>query len=310
MPGVFLSNPDVRGALIPTTDGFVAADIDGGPPIVFIVFDELPLNSLLDENDEIDRGRYPNFAALGEHAYWFRNASTVSSQTPWAIPAIVTGRYPFERGAVPTRRYYPDSLFTLLSGHYDITVFGYFSPDVSPGAIANMTPAVQRETVGTLSADVGIVWLHIVLPERLAASLPPVVGDWIGLARARQFRGSGDTVERDKRGTEFDRFLDVMVGGAGPRLYFLHSMLPHMPFEYVPSGLRYGAPDYQGSEVNGKQLFEAASATFADVIYQRHLLQVGFVDHLIGTLLDRLRELRIYDEAHCDRDLRPWGQLP
>ena len=151
--------------------------------------------------------------------------------------------------------------------------------------------------MGALSADIGIVWLHIVLPEQLAALLPPIVGDWIGIARARQLRASGDTVERNERGAEFDRFLDVMVDGAGPRLYFLHSMLPHMPFEYVPSGLRYRAPDYEGSEVNGERLFEAASATFADVIYQRHLLQVGFVDHLIGKLLDRLRELRIYDEA-------------
>ena len=296
VPGVFLSNPDVRGALIQTTDGFVAADIDDAPPIVFIVFDEFPLNSLLDENYEIDRGRYPNFAALGEHAYWFRNASTVSSQTTWAIPAIVTGRYPFERGAVPTRRYYPDSLFTLLSARYDITVFGRFL-QLCPLAHCQYDLAVQGETVGALSADVGLVWLHIVLPKWLAASLPPIVGDWIGLARARQFRVSGDTVESNERGAEFDRFLDVMVGGEGPRLYFLHSMLPHMPFEYVPSGLRYRAPDYQGREVNGKRLFEAASATFADVIHQRHLLQVGFVDHLIGRLLDRLRELRIYDEA-------------
>ena len=126
VPAVFLSNPDVRGALVPTTESVVTVDIGNAPPIVFVVFDEFPLNSLLDENYEIGRGRYPNFAALSEQAHWFRNASTVSSQTTWAVPAIVTGQIPLERGAVPTRRYYPDNLFTLLSARYDITVFGRF----------------------------------------------------------------------------------------------------------------------------------------------------------------------------------------
>ena len=151
--------------------------------------------------------------------------------------------------------------------------------------------------MSALGADVGLVWLHIVLPEQLAASLPPIVGDWIGLARARQFRTSGGTFDPNERGAEFHRFLDSMVAGVGPRLYFLHSMLPHMPFEYVLSGDRYLAPDYQGREVNGARLFEASSATFADVTHQRHLLQVGFVDSLVGKLLGRLRELGIYDEA-------------
>ena len=60
---------------------------------------------------------------------------------------------------------------------------------------------------------------------------------------------------------------------------------------------RYAAPDYQGTLEQGERLFERASAGFADAVHQRHLLQVGFVDQLLGRLLDRLKEQRIYDEA-------------
>jgi hypothetical protein len=73
-------------------------------------------------------------------------------------------------------------------------------------------------------------------------------------------------------------------------------MLPHMQFEYVPSGRRYRAPDYQTRNVGGRPLFEAASAAYADMLAQRHLAQVGFVDRLLGTLVSRLHEVGAYDK--------------
>ena len=70
-----------------------------------------------------------------------------------------------------------------------------------------------------------------------------------------------------------------------------------MPFEYVPTGSRYRAPDHQGQDVNGKRLFEAADRGFVDAVHQRHLLQVGLVDRLVGRLMDRLRDQDMYDDA-------------
>ena len=113
VPALFLFNPDVRGAVIKADDSFTRARIGDAPPIVFVVFDEFPVNSLLDNHHEIDRVHYPNFARLADHAGWYRNASTVSSMTTWAVPAIVAGQYPTEPNAVPTRRYFPNNLFTM-----------------------------------------------------------------------------------------------------------------------------------------------------------------------------------------------------
>lgn len=65
----------------------------------------------------------------------------------------------------------------------------------------------------------------------------------------------------------------------------------------MPSERRYDAPDYQGRDENGVGLFQRVSAAYADALHQRHLLQVGFVDSLVGRLVARLRELGIYDQA-------------
>ena len=289
VPAFFLLDQGIRGAVVPTDRPFAAAEIDRAPPIVFIVFDEFPLNSLLNEDREIDSGRYPHFSALAADAYWFRNAVTVSSNTVWSVPAIASGRYPTEPGAVPTRRYYPNNVFTMLSGQYEITVFGRFL-QLCPPAECAYDLEVPSETLSALISDLGIVWLHIVLPEVMTEKLPTIVGDWRGFAKNR-FR------QRGERSAEFDRFLATIGESKESRFYFLHTMHPHMPFTYVPSGRRYAAPDYQGTLEQGESLFERASAGFADAVHQRHLLQVGFVDQLLGRLLDRLKEQRIYDEA-------------
>ena len=295
VPVWFLVNDAVRDALVPTAERFRTVEFGEAPPVVFVVFDELPLNSLLDENYEIDAGRYPNFSALAAQSYWFRNTTTVSAETMWAVPAIVSGIYPFERGAVPTRRYYPNNLFTVLSERYEMTVFGRFL-QLCPPSTCTHDLAVPDETVGRLVADSAVVLAHILLPEPLSRYLPTIVGDWVGFARARG-RAFDENVEPNQRDAEFERFLTAIEKGRDGRLYFLHTLLPHMPFEYVPSGRRYRAPDLQGRLVGGKRLFEATDRGFVDALHQRHLLQVGFVDRLIGRLMDRLGEQEVYDDT-------------
>ena len=90
-----------------------------------------------------------------------------------------------------------------------------------------------------------------------------------------------------------------MKGGPGPSLDFTHSLLPHVPWQYVPSGRRYRARAWQ--PVPGL-LPPSGTAPFredflVEQAYQRHLLQLGFTDRLLGRLLDRLRTERRFDRA-------------
>lgn len=291
VPAFFVLNENVWTAVVPSTERFGAPAIDSAPNIVFIVFDEFPLNSLLDENYRIDDVRFPNFAALADDAYWFRNASTVSSQTMWAVPAIVTGIYPVEIGAVPTRRYYPNNLFTLLSDRYEATLFGRFL-QLCPVDKCAYDLETSGESLGALIADLSIVYLHVITPTAMSDRLPPIVGDWRGFATRRLFRDDGGRRVANDRSSEFERFLGTMGPDNDGHLYFLHSLLPHAPFNYTPSGRRYHAP---GTQTSG--LFLEQTQAFANYVHKRHLLQVGFVDLLIGKLIGRLEELGIYDST-------------
>ena len=295
VPALFFGSRDVGDSLIRSAASHPAPVLAATPPIVLVVFDEFPLLSLLQADGTIDAARYPHLAALSREATWFREATAVSSQTVWAVPAIASGRYPVELNAVPTLRYYPDNLFTLLAGRYEMFVFGRFLQLCPP-------EACHRDLEGPgdgplpLLADLAVVWLHIVAPGPLAERLPPVVGDWMGFARAGLWRDDGRRRVRNDRGDEFARFLAAMDARPA-RLYFLHSLLPHMPFEYVPSGRRYVGPDFQGRVERGAGLFLRVDRAYADAAQQRHLLQVGFVDTLVGRLVAHLRGLGVYDRT-------------
>ena len=101
--------------------GNEAAAPERFPDIVMIVLDELPTSLLLDESGAIDDARYPALAEFADDATWYRNYTTVSSQTVKAIPAILSGQMPVaEDLGVWTQR--PDTLFRLLGGTYHLTV--------------------------------------------------------------------------------------------------------------------------------------------------------------------------------------------
>ena len=139
--------------------------------------------------------------------------------------------------------------------------------------------------------------MHIISPETVAAQLPPILGDWRDFATRRLFRNEEGERRTNDRISEFDRFLETITPDSQGHLYFLHTLTPHMPFEYVPSGHRYSAPDYQAHREEGERLFSKSDPWLPLVLQQRHLLQVGFVDRFVGRLVDRLKTQGIYDDA-------------
>lgn len=292
VPPLFLLNPGVRQSFLASESAAAVETVERTPPIVFVVFDELPLNSLLDGAGNIDAERYPHIGALAREAYWFPNASTVAYTTTYAVPAIVSGRYAKTDKAVPTLRYYPVNVFTALARHYNIFASMRFQ-QLCPPRACQQNAAIARDSVVSLLSDLSLVWLHIVLPQRLTEELPPVVGEWAEFGRAPEVPA---TRTRGGRGAVFAEFVSA-IDAQPARLHFIHLVLPHMPLEYVPSGRRYRGPDYQTTMYRGRGLFEGVSAAYADTLHQRHLAQVGFADHLIGDLIARLRKAGAYDKA-------------
>jgi hypothetical protein len=86
---------------------------EGRPPVVILVLDEFPSDTLIGPDGRIDAARYPNFAALAATSTWFRNGQTVYDSTFKAVPAILDGRLP-KRGTAPDVRSHQPSIYHLL----------------------------------------------------------------------------------------------------------------------------------------------------------------------------------------------------
>ena len=72
------------------------------------------------------------------------------------------------------------------------------------------------------------------------------------------------------------------------------SSCPHVPWRYLPSGLQYETPDHDPGKVDDEWIDQAWPPELGR---QRHLLQLRYVDRLVGDLLDRLRATDTFDDT-------------
>ncbi len=74
----------------------------------------------------------------------------------------------------------------------------------------------------------------------------------------------------------------------------IHAELPHAPWQYMPSGLRYSRAIL--GRVPGSETW-LDSPGYPIQALQRLTLQLEYTDRLVGKLIDRLRRLGLYDKA-------------
>ena len=298
VPAAFLLQPAIAALATAPRDAappLAGIAFDDPPPVVFVVFDQLPLISLLDGEGRIDRGLYPSFAALADESTWFRNASAVAAFTNRALPAILTGNYP-AAGALPTANDHPANLFTLLGSGYRLHVHEPLT-ELCPAALCPPDrPGAGAWLAGVLS-DLAVVYLQAVLPDGLAAELPPVTQSWRDFTAGPTMLSRWALLRRQDRRTPADRFIASITPAAGdvrPPLHFLHVLLPHEPWIYLPTGQRHSLHPHVVGGIGGRWRDDNWAVTLE---YQRHLLQVQYVDTLLGELLARLRATGLYDDA-------------
>jgi hypothetical protein len=94
------------------------------------------------------------------------------------------------------------------------------------------------------------------------------------------------------RPERFRTWLRSVRSGGRPALFFKHVLLPHGPWRYLPDGRQYTRRD---PIPNWGHAF--SSRWVATQKYQRHLLQVGFSDHLLGELIAKLKREGLYEKA-------------
>ena len=297
-PALFVFGSPVKEVIFPPEAAKKAFPAVGGSaPIVMVVFDELPLTSLLDENGQVDSGLYPHFAELAGGSYWFRNATTVSAFTAHAIPPIVTGKFPQHN--LPTAANYPENLFTLLGDSHDLTVIES-QTQLCPDTLCTDRVA-ERSIAGRMHSllwDVSAIYLALIVPSDMSDRLPDVTRTWGDFKPRKIDREAVETSDPNSsirdRVRLFRLFLDSLSPSDQSNLYFLHVNLPHWPWEYLPSGKTYGGGTVRGMAGDVWRDDEEWALIQA---FQRHLLQVGYTDKLLGELMAKLKSVGLYDTS-------------
>jgi hypothetical protein len=271
VPLVFLFTSPAADALGGATSATLA-DVHSTRPhrVVLVVFDELPVMSLLDGTGHVDAGLYPNFAALEHTSTWYRNETTVAGFTSAAVPAILTGRYPVGTiTTLPVLDRYPQNVFTLL-GHAG-TVNGH---EATTGLCPDQLCVGRSGGIRDLVDATGALWREYASPHRSVATT-------VDFDSARKSVDVGRAFVRSLRPT------------TGMHLDVAHLELPHNPWERLPSLQRYDVPANPPDESYAVNPAGPGLAT-ARI---RHLLQTQAADTMLGLVLHRLRAIRVLDDA-------------
>lgn len=295
-PVIFLLHPSMS-MFVRSDDrsARAAADFTGpAPPIVFLIFDQLPVTSLMDGRGQIDRDRYPGFAALADHATWYRNATTVADFTGWAVPPILSGQMPSPT-RVPTTRSYPSNLFTWLGGRYRFEVQEPIT-QLCPERLCSGSHPPLPARMASMTLDSSVVYLTVALPAGLRTFLPPLTENWKDFINDQRWQRRWVAVSKeDRRQVPRDLIASISRDDPQPTLYYAHTLLPHEPYIYLRSGQEFtNIPRMIGMNQVGRWTSDPWPATLG---YQRHLQQIEYVDAIVAAVTDRLKAEGLYDEA-------------
>jgi Sulfatase len=296
----FLLNSEVRSLVFPSDVHAAVARVHASTPMVFLMWDEFPTISLMKANEQIDARRFPNFARLARTANWYRNMTAVSPTTTYSVPAALSGVYP-KRGKLPLFQNYPDNLFTLLGHRYKLNVTET-QTRLCPSRLCRGKGQGTEARLSSLYSDARIVYEHLIAPPALEDELPPIDESWgdFGSDTGTQLTESLPKVNLHTfyigRLQDFKNFLTSLhkPSGGAPTLNYLHVLMPHGPWLYFPDGrLRALAQPRAPGRKGDRWIYEP----LAEQAWQRHLLQVGFTDVLLGRLIKRLHETGLWKKA-------------
>ncbi len=280
-----------------------AADFGARPddvPVVLVVLDELPLSSLLNEDLQLDPEKFPNVARLASVSTWYRNAAAVSADTTRAVPAVLASSTPDE-ALLPIAADHPTSIFTLGAATH-VAHSREAVTALCPRRVCGDRADQQTAAGADIWGDTSIVFRHLVLPRAMRENLPRIDRAWGGFA-----------LEGDSDGDDAGLDEGVLAGGRwspsgeaaaardwaeslpdeDPVMGVLHLLLPHAPWQSVPSGRFTGAGPRLG-DATGRWLPDDGVRRHG---LQRHLLQMGATDRLLGEVFDALEASGRWDDA-------------
>lgn len=297
----------------PVTLGDLTLPVPPGP-VVVVVFDELPLSTLMSRDGTINEQRYPSFARLAAGSTWYRNASSLHQRTERAVPQLLSGLRA-EPDTLPSYVDLPRNLFTMVAGAIPVQRYEAITDMCPPSLCATR----EGQPVNQALHDAMVVLGHRVLPPGLRAHLPAIDNSWGGFGEvtaggesaspgnAKPSDAASTAVFKDGRlarwfsRSEDERSAPNQVAileeqaaliDTTPALHLVHVVLPHAPWVLTPWGTKAMETPPTISDPA-----DPAYDWFGRLAYQRHALQVGAADVALGTVLDRLEAIGAWEDA-------------
>lgn len=316
---LFLFASPTAPLVLPASESAAAEGVRSDTPIVVLFFDEFPIATLIDDG-HVNARLFPNFARLAGDATWFPNTTGIAGFTPVAVPAMLSGKLP-EKRLAPAVAQYPNNLFTWLSQRYDLHAFETVTALCPVAACDQTSPTtglpelladaadVWRQAFSPVDSDRDLTEEYVEAtvgeqpstpstPTTTAPASPATTSTTLprtaNSASDMQFRFSAIHQNQPARVDQFIDTLRPRRKDARPPLHFLHLLLPHAPFRYLPGGELYppvplGSKGAAGVEADGDQVRR--------LTIQRHFMQAVYTDRVLGQILDRLEAVGMYDDA-------------
>jgi Sulfatase len=329
---LFLTSGGVRDLLTPTDAGAVAPAVGSGTSLVWLVLDELPVGLLLDDAGQLDRERFPGFARLADVSTWYPAATASSPRTNVSVLSALTGQHPESNSVLPVASRYPVNAFSLLGAGHELRVREAVTQLCPPSLCPDAAGSLDRSLLwsDTWTIFVRAVTPDSVADE----FVPETDDRWAGYGdsgvsedsnaddaepagtgdggSATASTGTADTAgevtsmdqlyERIGELTGLDQrlLLDAVIdsvgdsGPAEPRFTYLHAILPHIPYRYLPGGLAYDRVRSYES-IDGIRWVEDPAPL--EHMMQRMLLQTQYADEQVGRLVDELEAAGRLDDT-------------
>ena len=255
-------------------------------PVVLVIFDELPLASLENEEGKIDGELFPAFADLASGSTWYPDMTGVADQTTFAVPSIMTGSSPVPpeytvEPPPPGLPDFPDGVCSVAEGG-GYTVHAYEPiTDLCPrtfGIGSRITAAIRRGAGGT--------------GELQGKDLDP----FGAIAAGSDLLAAPFSQPWAEYGDERDDAVDWFISGmpdSERSLSVLHVALPHIQWEYLPDGTRYESNRFDGVS----SLTSPPTRPEVNHDMQQEMLQLAFTDRELARIIGKMKADGIWDES-------------
>ncbi len=322
-PVLFVFVPQIFVLIFPKNVevNYPKVSIPSNTPVIFILFDEFPLSSLLNKELLIDEVAFPNFKKLADNSHWFRNTSANYAWTGHAVMSALTG-VAQKNSLLGTYRNFPNNLFTLMGHEYQVKGYESALRLCPPHICENQQVGKDWDETKIFWMDIVAIYLNLILPQANKFGVPDISqsykdfwsenkGEVGGSKKTKVFVKKEFNIPmfESEFGTEvmagreelMVEFLEGIKSEPKKAFNFLHILLPHMPYRFLSSGKQYdlsGEYDLIGLDQKASKGGTWENSEWLTRIqYQKFLNQVAYTDRLLGNIIGRLEELGIFDSS-------------